>query len=214
MPAHKIYTTKKQQEEALRKKYRKYYVSNRETILERKRLKYLTQVNEERRARKAERLREQLGKWYNLLEQEYDSDILEELYSLESHINVELDLYGSQYMERLYTEYQCWNEVGLDLDNSPLEVSLILFNLALEIAGKISTAILHKFGTGREWNSSKRLIRRIRIILLCLQDLEDTVIRASVGAGIEGLREQKSNSARLQGKADPKGLEELVRRHS
>ncbi|KAK1234300.1 hypothetical protein PQX77_002497 [Marasmius sp. AFHP31] len=157
MPAHRKYTTKKQQAEALRRKYRKYYVANREAILARKQMRHLNQV-----------------------------DVLEELFLLESDFNVEIDLFGSTYMERVYSEYRSWNEVGLNLDNSPLEIPLMVCNLALETAAKISTALLHQFGAGREWNLSRRLIHRITIVRSLLQEMEVIVTRASAGVGIEG----------------------------
>ncbi|KAK1233915.1 hypothetical protein PQX77_002899 [Marasmius sp. AFHP31] len=214
MPAHKIHTTKKQQQEALRRKYRKYYVLNREAILARKRMRHLDRIIADRRARKAERLKEQLRKWYDLLEREYERDTLEELFELESHVNIELDIFGSAYMARLYSEYLGWNDLGLDLDNSPLEVPLILFNIALEIAAKISAAVLNEFGSSPEWNTSKRLIRRIKLILSCLQEMEVVVTMTSAGAGIEGFREQRSKTERLQGKGHSKGREELAGRHA
>ena len=138
---------------------------------------------------------------------------LEDLFDLESDINVELDLFGSTYLERLYNEYLCWIQVGLDLDSSPLEVPLKLFNLALEAAGKIGTAVLREFGAGREWNLSKRIIRRIKGVLSCLEEMKIIVMQANAGVGLQGYEDYVSTSTRLQGKADPRGLESLKAKH-
>ncbi|KAL0063054.1 hypothetical protein AAF712_010080 [Marasmius tenuissimus] len=201
MPARRQHKTKAEQEQAARNKHKSYYARNRETILSKKRVKYGHDKSLQSKARKDENEEEKTALWEAKASEEHqtyasilsyitsgqDSDSylqfrrsLERLRNLEQSINEELRQSATHsYFERLYHEYQAWHTCDNHTEKSPIELPFKLFSSMTNAVAKIGNAILNEYGAGKEWNECRRLTKRIRYLIQCIDDMECAVLEGN-----------------------------------
>ncbi|KAK1230216.1 hypothetical protein PQX77_006703 [Marasmius sp. AFHP31] len=174
MPAHRKHKTKKAQQQASAQKSREYYERNQEAILAKKRMKYTKEAARQRKLQKQENDESKWADWEAKLQTETNSDSLKQLRSLEENINQELLNSGSEYLERLFTEFLAWTQSSLESNTSPLELTFKIFSSMLDSVAKIGNVILNEYGAYAEWKECQRLTRRIRYLIQCVNEWEVT----------------------------------------
>ncbi|KAJ8078236.1 hypothetical protein PM082_000442 [Marasmius tenuissimus] len=180
MPARRQHKTKAEQEQAARNKHKSYYARNRETILSKKRVKYGHDKSLQSKARKDENEEEKTALWEAKASEEHQTRSLERLRNLEQSINEELRQSATHsYFERLYHEYQAWHTCDNHTEKSPIELPFKLFSSMTNAVAKIGNAILNEYGAGKEWNKCRRLTKRIRYLIQCIDDMECAVLEGN-----------------------------------
>ncbi|KAK1218012.1 hypothetical protein PQX77_019310 [Marasmius sp. AFHP31] len=193
MPAHRLHKTKKDQQQAIKDKHKRYYQryftssdssiskflisytlqSNEDKIRAKRRERYGKERDIERKERKAAVEEKKRAFWEETAHAEYKRNTLAELRTLEEKINTYLSNSGTAYLKRSYHEYLAWTQSAMrQQQSSPLELSYKTLNSMLDAVAKIGNGVLNEYGAGREWKECQRLTRRIRYLIQCIDDLE------------------------------------------
>ncbi|KAK1231144.1 hypothetical protein PQX77_005750 [Marasmius sp. AFHP31] len=212
MPAHRLHKTKKDREQAIRDKHKRYYQSNKDHIRTKRKERYRQEMILERKERNADIEEKKQAFWEQQARNEYKHSLtfnthrlyrntLEELRKLEKKVNEYLSDSGSTYLERSYHRYLVWTQSDIrHIETSPLEPSYKAFKSMVDAVGKISGGILNEYGAGREWKECQRLMRRIRYLIQSIDDLECAYLEQQTSTAQTGssLLEERYSKGKLQ----------------
>ncbi|KAJ8095389.1 hypothetical protein PM082_023159 [Marasmius tenuissimus] len=180
MPTRRQHKTKAEQEQATRNKHKAYYARHRETILLKKRAHHSHDRTRRCKARKDRNEEEKRASWEARAAEEHQSHSLDRLRSLEQSINKELQQSAKQsYFDWLYHEYQAWTSCKPQPEKSLIELPFKLFSSMTNAVAKIGNAILNEYGAKKEWNECRRLTKRIRYFIQCIDDMEIAVLEGN-----------------------------------